>query len=216
MVFTKNTLLTFFKSLHNQVISIGIIMFNNFKFILFALVAVVLVNMFLTGGGTSESTAQLDRVLGVASATAGDFESTPDVNEDNAMDKFAIKFNDDLNAAQPPIHPTTLGTRARENGSLLSFDDLNANGKQDPGEDSLFMTEVDAENNKLIATNQEESRNSGFSGSGLLMGYMIGSMLSRQRATGTNPAARKTTAKGTRSARGARSRSRSGSHSRGK
>ena len=188
-------------------------MLNNIKFILFAVVAVVLVNMFLTGGGTNEATAQLDRVLGVASDTVTDFENTPDVNEDNAMDKFAAKYNDRLNAAQPPVHESTLGTRARENGSLLSFDDKNANGIQDAGEDSLFMMEVDAQNNQLIATNQEESRQSGFSGSGLLMGYMIGSMLSRQRATGTNPAARKATAKGSRSAR---SRSRSGSHSRGK
>ncbi len=173
----------------------------------------MLLLLFLSGGGNSESTAQLDRILGVASDTANNFENTPDVNEDNALEKFAEKYNDSLNAAEPPLHASTLGTRARENGSLLSFDDLNANGKQDPGEDSLFMMEVDGQNNQLIATNQEESRQSGFSGSGLLMGYMLGSMLSRQRATGTNPAARRATKKGTPSAR---RRAGSGSHSRGK
>jgi len=190
-------------------------MLQNLKFMLFAFIAVALIGTFLggNGGGNSEATAQLDRVLGVANNTINDFENTADVNKDNAMDKFAVKYNDSLNAAEPPIHTSTLGTRARENGSLLSFDDKNSNGVQDPGEDSLFMMEVDTENNQLVATNQEESRQSGFSGSGLLMGYMLGSMLSRQRATGTNPATRRATAKGTPSAR---NRSRSGSHSRGK
>ncbi len=186
---------------------------QSLKIILIAFVLLTVVASFLAPSGNSETTAQLDRVLGVASETINDFENTPDVNKDNAMDKFALKYNDSLNNAEPPIHENTLGTKARENGSLLSFDDKNANGVQDEGEESLFMMEVDAENNQLIATNREESRQSGFSGSGLLMGYMIGSMLSRQRATGTNPAARRATAKGTPSAR---SRSRSGSHSRGK
>jgi len=190
-------------------------MLEKIKFGFLAIVGIALAASFLTGGnnGDSEGTAQLDRVLGIASATASTFEDTSGVDESNAMEKFAAKYNDDLNAAVPPLHPTTLGTTARENGSLLSFDDKNSNGIQDQGEESLFMMEVDGENKQLIATNQEESRQSGFSGSGLLMGMMIGNMMSRQRATGANPAARRTTAKGTPSAR---KRSGSGSHSRGK
>lgn len=189
-------------------------MLNNLKYVLFAFVAIALISTFMGGkGGNNDTTAQLDRVLGVANDTISDFENTPDVTESNAMEKFADKYNQSLNSAVPPLHTSSLGTTARENGSLLSFDDKNANGVQDEGENSLFMMEVDSENKQLIATNQEESRQSGFSGSGLLMGMMIGNMLSRQRATGTNPAARRATAKGTPSAR---KRSGSGSHSRGK
>ena len=189
-------------------------MLNNIKFGLFAVVGIFLAYTFLTANKGGSGTEQLDRALGIASATANDFENTPEVNESNALDKFAVKYNEGLNAAEPPINPNPLCVNAQEDGSLLSFDDKNANGVQDEGEQSLFLMEVDSENNRLIATNREESRESGFSGSGLLMGYMIGSMLSRQRATGARPAARKTTARGTPSR--ARSRSGSGSHSRGK
>jgi len=187
---------------------------GNLKVVIYSLVAVAFIYVFLNGDQReSASTAQLDQVLGIASNTVKDFENTADVNQDNAMEKFAVKYNEGLNAAEPPIHSSTLGTVAHQNGSLLSFDDLNSNGIQDEGENSLFMMEVDSENKQLVATDREESRSSGFSGSGLLMGMMIGNMLSRQRATGTNPAARRTTARGTPSAR---KRSRSGSHSRGK
>ena len=189
-------------------------MLNNFKFLLFALIAFVLFSTFFgNNGANSESTAQLDRILGVANTTISDFENTEGVNENNAIDKFAVKYNESLNAAEPPIHSTPLGTIARENGSLLSYADSNSNGTLDEGEEALFMMEVDSENSQLVATNREESRQSGFSGSGFLMGMMIGNMLSRQRATGTNPAARRATKKGTPSAR---RRSGSGSHSRGK
>ena len=191
-------------------------MLNNLKLGLFAVVGLFVAYTFLTGnqGGAGSATAQLDRALGIASDTATDFENTPDVTEANALDKFATKYNEGLNAAEPPLNPNPLGLNTQEDGSLLSFDDTNANGVQDEGEQSLFMMEVDAENNRLVATNREESRESGFSGSGLLMGYMLGSMMSRQRATGSRPAARKATARGTPSR--ARSRSGSGSHSRGK
>ena len=189
-------------------------MLNNLKFGLIAVVGIFLAFSLLNGNKGGSGTAQLDRALGIATDTADDFENTSDVNESNALDKFAVKYNASLNAAEPPLNPNPIGVNAQESGALLSFDDINANGVQDEGEKSLFLMEVDSENNRLIATNREESRESGFSGSGLLMGMMIGNMMSRQRATGTSPAARKTTARGTPSR--ARSRSGSGSHSRGK
>ena len=189
---------------------------NNLKLGFIAIVGMFVAYTLFMGnnGGNGAGTAQLDRALGIATDTASTFENTTGVNEENALDKFADKYNAGLNAAQPPLNPNPLGTVAKDNGSLLSFDDKNGNGVQDEGEQSLFMMEVDSENNRLVATNREESRESGFSGSGLLMGYMLGSMLSRQRATGTRPAARAATARGTASR--ARSRSGSGSHSRGK
>lgn len=189
-------------------------MLNNLKFGMFAIVGVFLAISFITGnGGSGASTAQLDQALGIASGTVKQFENTADVNESNAMEKFAAKYGSDLNSAQPPLNANPIGVVPQENGALLSFDDVNSNGIKDPGEKDLFTMEVDSQNSQLVASTEGESRSSGFSGSGLLMGMMIGNMLSRQRATGTNPAARRSTARGTRSAR---SRSGSGSHSRGK
>ena len=191
-------------------------MFGKLKYGLYAVVAVAVLASLLTGKGSSTAgatTAQLDRALGIASDTVSDFENTADVNESNAMEKFAAKYNDGLNAAQPPINTNPIGVESQADGAILSFDDANSNGIKDAGEKDLFKMEVDGENNRLIASTEGEARESGFSGSGLLMGMMIGNMLSRQRATGANPAARKTTARG---APSAKSRSGSGSHSRGK
>lgn len=191
-------------------------MSGNLKYGLYAIIGMAVVFTLLTGKGGSSAgatTAQLDLALGIASDTAKEFENTADVNESNAMDKFAAKYSSGLNSAQPPISANPIGVQSQANGALLSFDDVNSNGIQDAGEKDLFMMEVDSENNRLVASTEGESRQSGFSGSGLLMGMMIGNMLSRQRATGTNPAARKATTRGTASAR---SRSGSGSHSRGK
>ena len=190
-------------------------MFGNLKYGLYIVIAIAVGGVLLTGnnGSSGASTAQLDRALGIASGTVKEFENTADVNENNAMEKFAAKYGSDLNSAQPPLNANPIGVESQANGAILSFDDVNSNGIKDEGEKDLFTMEVDSENSKLIASTEGESRQSGFSGSGLLMGMMIGNMLSRQRATGTNPAARKATAKGTPSAR---KRSGSGSHSRGK
>lgn len=189
-------------------------MSSKLKYGLYAIVGVAVAGALFTGkGGSGASTAQLDQALGIASSTVKEFEDTTDVNQSNAMEKFAAKYNTGLNSAQPPISANPIGVESQANGAILSFDDENSNGIRDEGEKDLFTMEVDSENNRLVATTEGESRDTGFSGSGLLMGMMIGNMLSRQRATGTNPAARKATARGTPSAR---SRSGSGSHSRGK
>lgn len=189
-------------------------MYGNLKYGLYIVVAIAVGAVLLTDKSASgTSTAQLDQALGIASGTVKEFENTADVNENNAMEKFAAKYGSDLNSAQPPLNANPIGVESQANGAILSFDDVNSNGIKDSGEKELFTMEVDSENKQLIASTEGESRQSGFSGSGLLMGMMIGNMLSRQRATGTNPAARKATARGTPSAR---SRAGSGSHSRGK
>lgn len=193
-------------------------MLGNLKYGLYAIVAIAIAASFLTNkdSGSGTSTAQLDRALGIASDTMGGFENTPEVNESNVMEKFTSQYNDNLNAAQPPMNANPIGIHAQDNGALLSFDDLNGNGIQDEGEEDLFTMEVDGENNRLIASSETESRDHGFSGSGLLMGMLIGNLMSRQAATGTNPASRKTTSRGTASPTSAKSRAGSGSHSRGK
>ncbi len=171
------------------------------------------------------ATADLDRILGVASDSMVTFESKNSsnmdtLNKDNVMDKFSTNYATNLNASQPPIHSGPIGVKSQTDGSFAGFDDKNKNGVKDADEKDLFKLEVDTENNRLVASNEGEVRQSGFSGSGLIMGMLIGNMLSRQRATGANPAARRATPK--RSAKpkssfgSAKSRMGSGSHSSGK
>lgn len=165
---------------------------------------------------TKSATADLDRVLGIASDSMTKFEGATDVNENNVMDKFSSSYQHNLNAVQPPIHNGTIGVIPEKDGSLLSFDDKNNNKIQDAGEQDLFKLEVDSENNRLVASSEDEVRESGFSATGLLMGMLIGNMLTRQRATGANPAAKRATPRKAAAAPSAKSRAGSGSHSRGK
>ncbi len=171
------------------------------------------------------ATADLDRILGVASNSMTSFESKNSsnmeaLNKGNVMDKFSSNYASDLNASQPPIHTGQIGINAQKDGSFAGFDDKNNNGVKDVDEKDLFKLEVDTENNRLVASNEGEVRESGFSGSGLIMGMLLGNMLSRQRVTGANPAAKRATPKRTASKKSsfgsAKSRVGSGSHSLGK
>lgn len=176
--------------------------------------------MLLAGCEKKSATADLDRVLGVTTESLTKFENTSsDVNKDNVMDKFSDTYAKDLNTVQPPLNAGPIGVNPQKDGSLLGFDDKNNNKIKDPGEKDLFKMEVDTENNRLVASSEGEVRESGFSGSGLLMGMLIGNMLSRQRVAGANPAARKATPKRSASSvksNSFKSRAGSGSFSRGK
>ncbi len=172
------------------------------------------------------ATADLDRVLGVASDSMVSFESKnsssmESLNENNVMEKFSSSYASDLNASLPPIHAGPIGVKPEKDGSLAGFDDKNNNGIKDADESDLFKLEVDTENNRLVASDSNgEVRESHFSGSGFFMGMLLGNMLSRQRATGARPAMRKATPKRTASKKSsffsAKSRVGSGSHSSGK
>ncbi len=192
-------------------------MFGKLKYVIYAVVGIAVVFAVTNdkgskSGGTSH--ADLDQVLNVASGTFGSFENREDVNKDNVMDKFASSYTQNLNSTHPAIHAGAIGVEAKSDGSFGAFSDDNNNMTKDEGEQELFKLEVDSENNRLIASDETEVRESHFSGTGLLMGMLIGSMLSRQRATGTNPAARKATPKSAH--KSARSRAGSGSHTSGK
>lgn len=184
------------------------------KLTTFATTTIICSTMLLGGCEKKSATADLDRVLGVASDSMVKFENTSaDVNKDNVMEKFSSSYSSNLNSAQPPIHAGPIGVTPEKDGSLLSFDDKNNNKIQDEGEKELFKLEVDSENNRLVASSEGEVREQGFSGSGLLMGMLIGNMLSRQRATGVNPATKRATPRRSVSSK---SRAGSGSFSRGK
>ena len=165
----------------------------------------------------------LDRVLKIMSATLTGVEQQASVyNDDEIMTVFITQFRLDINQANPKLHPQTIGATLQDDGSVLGYNDKNSDAKQDAGEGQLFKVEIDGANNRLIASEGSQVREHRFSGSGFLMGMLIGNMLSRQRTAGVNPNSlsnKKVTAKQTTTKRkttSARSRSRSGSYSRGK
>ena len=137
-------------------------------------------------------------------------------DNDGAFFQFSEDLATNYNSAAPALYEgKKIGVVPQEDASLIAFEDTNDNSSFDEGEDALYLIEVDGENSRVIATSRSGAVNdSRISGTGLLTGMLIGSMLSRQRASGANPSSKKTqTAK---QAQSARSRSGSGSHSRGK
>ena len=146
------------------------------------------------------------------------------VNKDNAMNVFAKDYATNLNNDQSLAHLGQVSVKPEADGSFAAFSDVNNNQVQDSNEKSLFKLEVDAENNRLVASDEnsvQEQPHMGM-GSGLLMGMLMGNLLSRQRATGANPASRRatprarTTSPKQKTSNSMRSRAGSGSHASGK
>ncbi len=168
--------------------------------------------MLIGCGGGGTPVPDLDQALNIAADSLIQFEtSDADISEQNAMEEFATVYTNNLNAAQPAIHTGPVAVAPQEDGSFSVFDDKNSNKLSDSGENELFKVEVDEVNGRLVASAESYVRDRGFSGGGLLMGYLIGSMLGRQRTAGANPAAKKASPK-----MSAKQRAGSGSHSRGK
>lgn len=98
-------------------------------------------------------------------------------------------FMGDVMNAKPQFYAEPLGVTLQHDATFLAYADTNANGVQDEGEGKVFTVEVDEANRRLIATDATgNASHSGFSGTSLLAGVLIGSLISRQRAAGVTAA----------------------------
>ena len=194
---------------------------NLIRYVPIALIAGYFLYANFSGPSSSDDELDLTQVLDVTVETIYAFEeNNPQLvasdegdNENAALVRFSEDLMVNYNAATPAIYKERITVAPQQDASLIAFVDADANGNFDSGEDALYMIEVDGENSRVIATSRNGAvSDSRFSGSGLLTGMLIGSMLSRQRASGANPASKKTQT----SKQAARSRAGSGSHSRGK
>lgn len=169
--------------------------------------------LLISCGGGGTAVPDLDQALEIAAESLIQFEGSgrEDISEENAMNEFALVYTNNLNAAQPAMHTNQLGVEPQADGAFGVYDDKNSNKEIDTDETELFKVEVDEVNGRLVASAESYVRDRGFSGSGLLMGYLIGSMMGRQRTAGASPASKKASPK-----MSAKQRAGSGSHSRGK
>jgi hypothetical protein len=148
-----------------------------------------------------------------------------------ALNGFRDQLQLAYNSATPPLYSQPLGVAIDKDGKIVGYADPNANATQEGGEKKLFTIEVDGEKQRLIATDTSGvARDHGFSGTGLLTGMLIGSLLSRQSSAGIRPSSlsnrsvssssnyrsARSAAASRASAASARSRSGSGSHRSGK
>jgi len=135
---------------------------------------------------------------------------------DAAFLGFAEKLGTNYNLAQPPLYKEQIGVSPQEDASLMAFSDTNMNRSWEEGEAVLFKIEIDGEQSRIIASSNSGAVNDHhFSGTSLLTGYLIGSMLSRQRGAGVT-SKQLASKKPMTSQAAARSRAGSGSHSSGK
>lgn len=172
------------------------------------------------GDNYVEDDIDLNKVLDVTVETLYQFndateaQAESDRNADAAFIGFAEALEVNYNAAEPVIYAERISVQPNADSSLMAYVEKNGNAEYDSGsEEALFLIEIDGENARIIASSRSGAINDHrFSGTGLLAGYLVGSMLTRQRAAGASPAHKTTRT----AAQAARARAGSGSHSRGK
>lgn len=185
----------------------------------------------LAGCGVAEPPPEIDleAVLEVTRESLLEADAaSPEGEIDEAGSREALLGLADVlernyNARIPALYEASpISVAARSDASLMAVADTDGDREPDEGELPLWLIEIDGENARIVATGRSgEVRESGFSGTSLLAGYLLGSMLSRQRAAGVNTAAlaakRPISAQQARQARqAARARAGSGSFARGK
>jgi hypothetical protein len=135
---------------------------------------------------------------------------------DAAFLGFAETLGTNYNLAQPPLYKEQIGVSPEADASLMAFSDTNMNRTWEDGEAILFKIEIDGEQSRIIASSNSGAVNEHhFSGTSLLAGYLIGSMMSRQRGAGVT-SKQLASKKPISSQAAARTRAGSGSHSTGK
>jgi hypothetical protein len=188
------------------------------------------VYVYTSEDGSNEPDIDLARVLDITVDTivkvakVVDEADTDESQGDSAFLLLSEELAAAYNAETPPLDPeqigaatpASIGVLPLEDASLIAYTDSNNNNEYEESDKSLFLIEVDGENSRVIATSRIGAvHDRAFSGSGLLTGYLLGHMLSRQSAAGaTRNVAQKTRVSSTQAR--ARARAGSGSHSRGK
>lgn len=104
--------------------------------------------------------------------------------EGDFLKKFAAKLNE-MKAMN-----STVGVSMTQGGEIIGFKDLNENMVQDDGETKEFTVTIDPANSRLVASDNNgyhRPHHYGFSPGGMMMGYMLGSMMGRQGSFYSGP-----------------------------
>ncbi len=191
----------------------------------YGLIAAVIAGIYLYNESDTQYTEDdidLTAVLDVTMDTLYAYQETLDQQDqsqmepDGAFNGFAEELEKNYNAKQPSLYTTQIGVAPQDDASLYAYEDPNGNQNLDEGENALWKIEIDGENSRVIASSRSGAVNDHhFSGTGLLAGYLLGSMLNRQSTAGVN-SKQLANKKPITAQQAARARAGSGSHSRGK
>ncbi len=174
-----------------------------------SILVVLLLMIFSSCSSQQKEVIDLDKVLTVMKSTLDQLNQTtpilaevnPDVAEAESFlpippdqqnvghtQTFIQTFETNLNNAG--ISKNKIGAVMAKDGSVEGYLDYNKNGTQDINEKTAFKIEIDAERNRLIATDTQNKyrRSSGYSfAQGMFAGYLLRSMFGRQRGMGIMP-----------------------------
>ena len=110
-------------------------------------------------------------------------------NNPAVMQGFFARLHKELNSRPDPFTNGNLGLRVNDDASFAGFDDPNKNNVQDAGEQQLFTLEIDAANERLIATDFGDNvhgttfRDGQYERRGFIFVWISG----RQEAAGVKP-----------------------------
>lgn len=172
----------------------------------------------VNGNGSSKDEIDLNLVLDITVETLHSVSERTIEGADSelAFNELAETLAIDYNKSTPAIYTTRIGVSPQTDSSLLAFADTNTNKALDEGEALLFKIEIDGEQARVIASSNSGAVNDHhFSGTSLIAGYLIGSMLTRQRGAGVTSKSL-ASKKPVTSRAAAKARAGSGSHSKGK
>ena len=100
------------------------------------------------------------------------------------LDAFSCLMFQAMNT-DPRFYNKTIGVNLREDAAFVGFADANGNNVADAGEKDIFTVELDAERNRIIATDLASGEGTyRLSGTGLLAGYIAGRLIGRQGRAG--------------------------------
>ncbi len=159
---------------------------------LVTLVAVLSLVVNLAACGSSTTGPDLNQVLqrtvaAIAALEKNLKEKNIEKIEEQHMSQLTGFLQHVMNL-QPAFYKSQIAMNLEKDASYSGYSDSNANGKVDADEKKIFKIEIDQVNNRIIATDTSGTATSrSFSGTGLLAGLLIGSLLNRQRAAGVNP-----------------------------
>ena len=116
-------------------------------------------------------------------------EKQDPAKESDFLKKYAAKLNE-LKVMSVPV-----GVSMSAGGEIVGFQDPNQNLIQDAGESKEFTVTMDIAHNRLVASDNNgyhRPHSYGYRPSGMMMGYMLGSMMGRQNSyySGANAGAR--------------------------
>ena len=159
----------------------------------FLVVGILAAGLSGCGSGSAVQVVDLNKVLDVMVATLTAEEGVGTGAKASAVQiaSFNERYQQSLNAL-PLLEAKTVGVSMDKAGTFLGFQDDDANGQASVDELQLFTVEVDEidENTiRLVATDlqggyRRDSSPMARMGTGLLMGALIGSMLSRRSTAG--------------------------------